>query len=397
MFSTGQGTVAPKSDASHHLAAGESMPVDATLTLTARQLSSEPMIGRVTVANQYGTIIGAARVAVTTVEVPQLDVVKWASPFVGAEMTETGVVAGDRQFESRMTPTTWTAEEGFVNLTMDDHEYGSALGINEDGTAVGIVTDDTGNFVPSQWSADGSLTVLGVPDWRPYEGGYATAVNDEGIVAGFAHLLQQDAEGVWHSYGEGFTRTPDGHFGKLEHLSAIESETQPRSINAAGTIVGNSLAADGAPHAVAWDAATGSVRELGTLPGQSWGMAMDVNAGGAVVGSSGDDAFVWSEAGGMKRLADYGYDATAEKVTDDGWVLGTVELEPYFPVAAMWDPQGRLWDLSGMVPVEDGGWFLPTYVFDINNEHQLMLYGEGGAGSAESSSVMLSIPAALRD
>jgi hypothetical protein len=84
-------------------------------------------------------------------------------------------------------------------------------------------------------------------------------------------------------------------------------------------------------------------------------------------------------------------------VTDDGWVLGTVELEPYFAVAAMWDPQGRLWDLSGMVPVEAGGWFMATYSFDINNQHQLMLYGEGGPDSAPSSTVMLSIPAGLRE
>jgi len=183
----------------------------------------------------------------------------------------------------------------------------------------------------------------------------------------------------------------------LEHLSAVTSETQPRAINAAGAVVGQSLTADHAPTAVMWDAATGAVRDLGTLPGQWSAQAMDVNATGTVVGTSGDDAFVWTEAGGMKRLADYGYDATAEKVTDDGWVLGTVELAPYYAVSAMWDPQGRLWDLSGMVPVEEGDWFMPTYSFDINNLHQLMLYGEGGVDGAPSSAVMLSIPAALRE
>lgn len=397
MFSKGQGTVAPKSDAAYELSPGESMPVDGALTVTARQLTGEPMIGRVRVANEHGTIIGAASVAITTVDVPQLDVVSWAPPFVGAEMTDAGVVAGDRQFESRMTPTTWTAEGGFVNLAMDDREYGAALGINEDRTAVGVVTDAVGNFVPSMWAADGSLTVIGVPDWRPYSGGYATAVNDEGVVTGFAELLQQDDGGTWHSYSEAFARNAAGDFTKLDHLSTDPSGTQTRAINTAGVVVGNSLSSDHAPHAVTWDAATGAVRDLGTLPGQWSSGALDINAGGTVVGTSGDDAFTWTEAGGMKRLADYGYDATAEKVTDDGWVMGTVELEPYFAVAAMWDPQGRLWDISGMVPVEAGGWFLPTYSYDINNQHQLMVYGEGGAAGEPSSSVMLSIPAALRD
>jgi hypothetical protein len=98
----------------------------------------------------------------------------------------------------------------------------------------------------------------------------------------------------------------------------------------------------------------------------------------------------------MKRLADYGYDASAEKVSDDGWVLGSVELEPYYAVSALWDPQGRLWDLSGMIPVGEGGWFMASYAFDINNEHQLMVYGEGGPDGASSSAVLLSIPERMR-
>ncbi|WP_127473587.1 S8 family serine peptidase [Microbacterium sulfonylureivorans] len=397
MFSKGQGTVTPKSDATYDLSAGESMPVDGALTVSARQLTGEPMVGRVRVANEHGTIIGAASVAITTVDVPQLDLVTWAPPFVGAGLTDDGLVAGDRQFESRMTPTTWTEEGGFVNLAVDGEQWGSALGVNEERTAVGVVTDADWNFVPSMWAADGSLTMIGVPDWRPYTGGFATAVNDGGIVTGFAELLEKDAEGTWHSYNDAFARTPDGAFRALEHLSDVPSETQPRAINAAGVIVGSSLTADHVPNAVMWDAATGAVRDLGTLPEQGWAMAMDVNASGTVVGTSGHDGFVWTEAGGMKRLADYGYDATAEKVSDDGWVLGTVELAPYYAISALWDPQGRLWDVSGMVPIEEGGWFMPTYSFDINNEHQVMLYGEGGANGAESSTVLLSIPAALRD
>ncbi|MDR6907753.1 putative HAF family extracellular repeat protein [Agromyces sp. 3263] len=397
MYSKGQGTVTPKSDATYGLSSGESMPVDGALIVTARQLTGEPMVGRVRVANEYGTIIGAASVAVTTVDVPQLDVVSWAPPFVGAGLTDDGVVAGDRQYEARMTPTTWTADGGFVNLEVQEDGYGSALGINEEHTAVGVVTGDDGGFIPAQWSADGSLTRIGTPDWRSYSGGYATGVNDEGIAIGFAELTEQDSDGLWHAYSDGFSRTSDGTFHKLDHLSTSTSGTQPRAINGAGTVVGQSLDADHAPRAVRWDAATGAVSDLGTLPGQSSAVALDVNASGTVVGVSGDDAFVWSEAGGMTRLADYGYDAAAEKVSDDGWVLGSIELAPYFPVSAMWDPQGRLWDLSGMVPVAEGDWFLATYGFDLNDVHQLMLYGEGGPEGAPSSSVLLSIPAALRD
>ncbi|QIG38729.1 S8 family serine peptidase [Microbacterium sp. 4R-513] len=397
MFSRGQGTVAPTSDTTFALEAGESMPVEGAVTVTARQLTGEPMVGRVRVANEYGTIIGAAAVRITTVEVPKLDLVSWAAPFVGSALTDDGVVAGDRQKDAKMTPTTWTPEDGFVDLDMDGGEYGSALGMNEDRTAVGVVSDDTGNFVPAQWAADGSLEVIGVPDWRPYWGGYATDVNEDGTVVGFAELTEQDAEGTWHNYSDAFARTADGAFVPLEHLSTDPSATQPRAVNAAGTVVGGSVTAEHDPHAVMWDAATGALRDLGTLPGHGAATAMDVNASGTVVGVSGDDAFVWTETTGMKRLADYGYDAAAEKVTDDGWVLGVVELAPYFAVSAMWDPQGRLWDLSGMVPLGSDEWFMPTYSFDINNRHQLMLYGEGGPDSAWSSSVLLAIPESLRE
>ena len=192
-------------------------------------------------------------------------------------------------------------------------------------------------------------------------------------------------------------RSPEGTYSPLQHLSPeAPVATQPRAINAAGLVVGNSLTADYDLHAVTWDASTGAVRDLGTLPGQWSAQAMDVSGTGTVVGISGDDAFVWTEESGMTRLADYGYNATAEKVTDDGWILGTVELSPDDAVSAMWDPQGNLWDLSGMVPVAEGSWFYPTYSFDINNEHELMIYGQGGSGGEWSSTVMLSIPADLR-
>lgn len=391
MYSKGLGTITSTTGTRYPVANGRSMPVDGTMTVTARQLSSAPMVGRVRVANQYGTTIGAVKVKIADVDVPKLDLVSWTNPFVGAAMNDSGVVAGDRQYNARMTPTTWTAQTGFSNLDLGVNKYGSALGLNDDQTAVGIVINAAGHTVPAQWAKDGSLTEIGVPDWRAYPGGYATAINARGDVAGFAELTIREADG-WHNYSDPFVRT-NGTFSTLAHLSSDPSGTQPRAINDSGTIAGNSLTADHVMRAVTWDAASGAIRDLGTLPGQRSAQAIDVNAGGTVVGVSGDDAFVWTKDRGMQRLPDYGFNATAEKVTDDGWILGTVELAPDVAVSALWDPAGRLWDLSGMVP--GGVRFTPTYSFDINNRHQLMLYGEGGPDNAWSSSVMLSIPASL--
>ncbi|MFB6943545.1 S8 family serine peptidase [Streptomyces sp. NPDC060286] len=397
MYSKGLGTITPKSDAKYTVATGQSMPVDGAMMVSARQLTKDPMAGRVRVANEYGTIIGAADVTIAAVDVPKLDLVAWAPPFVGAALNESGVVAGDRQYNARMTPTIWTAADGFTNLDLAGGRYGSALDLNDGQIAVGIATDSALHTLPAQWAKDGSLTVLGVPDWRPYSNGYATSVNNKEVVTGFSEAIVKESDGKNHSYSDGFVRTPDGTFSKLAHLSSDLTVTQPRAINDAGMIVGASHTDDHVPHAVAWDATSGAIQDLGTLPGQHSAQANDVNASGTVVGTSGDDAFVWTKAGGMQRLADYGYNATGEKVTDDGWILGTVELFPDVAVSAMWDPQGRLWDLSGMVPLSAGDRFTPTYSFDINDRHQLMVYGEGGPNAAWSSSVMLRIPAGLGD
>ncbi|MFB8032150.1 S8 family serine peptidase [Streptomyces sp. NPDC056004] len=395
MYSKGLGTITPKSDAKYKVATGQSMPVDGAVVVSARQLTEDPMVGRVRVANKYGTIIGAADVEITTVDVPQLDLVGWAPPFVGAALNESGVVAGDRQYNSRMTPTIWTAADGFTNLDLAGGRYGSALDLNDGQIAVGVATDSALRTLPAQWAKDGSLTVLGVPDWRPYSNGYATAVNNKAVVTGFSEAIVKESDGKNHSYSDGFVRTPDGTFSKLAHLSSDMTGTQPRAINDAGMIVGASHTDGHVSHAVAWDATSGVVQDLGTLPGQHSAQANDVNASGTIVGTSGDDAFVRTKDGGMQRLADYGYNATGEKVTDDGWILGTVELFPDVAVSAMWDPQGRLWDLSGMVPLSAGDRFTPTYSFDINDHHQLMVYGDGGPNAAWSSSVMLRIPAGL--
>ena len=91
------------------------------------------------VANEYGTIVGAVTVPITEVEVPELDVVKWAPPFVGAaRVNDSGVVAGDRQYNARTVPTTWTASGGFKDLEKGAAQSGSALDINEGLEAAGL-------------------------------------------------------------------------------------------------------------------------------------------------------------------------------------------------------------------------------------------------------------------
>lgn len=392
MFSRGIGTITAQSDKALRLKPGQSMPVAADIDLSAVTRTSEPVIGRVRVANADGTIVGAAKVRINSVVAPKLSAVKWERPFVGAKLTNSGVVAGDRQFNSTMTPTTWTKEAGFTDLALGRAKNGSALDMNERRESAGMLYygGEEGTR-PAAWAADGSVTDLGLPDWREraYDSGFATGVSDSGTVVGFASLQYREND-QGHTYVDSFSWTRSGGYAKLAHLSGDTTETQPRAINAQGTAVGSSRTAEGQVRAVTWKTSTGKITDLGTLPGQSDSVALGVNATGSVVGASGDDAFVWTPKAGMKRLPDYGFNAKAEKITADGWILGTVELQPDFEVSAMWDPQGRLWDLSAMIPGD--GWFLPTYSFGINENHDLMVYGEGGPAGSSSSTVLLHIP-----
>ncbi|MFJ2090595.1 S8 family serine peptidase [Streptomyces sp. NPDC087901] len=391
MFSRGIGTITARSDKASRLEPGQSMPVAADIDLSAVTQTSEPVIGRVRVANADGTVVGAAKVRINNVVAPKLAAVKWEKPFVGAKLTNSGVVAGDRQFNANMTPTTWTKETGFTDLALGSAKYGSALDMNELRESAGVLSYSEGGTRPAAWAADGSVTDLGLPDGREkaYDGGYATGVSDNGTVVGFASLQYRE-NNQGHTYVDPFSWTRSGGYTKLAHLSDNTAETQPRAINAQGTAVGSSLTTEWQSRAVTWKTSTGKITDLGTLPGQSNSVALGVNATGSVVGASGDDAFVWTPEAGMKRLPDYGFNAEAEKITTDGWILGTVELQPDYEVSAMWDPQGRLWDLSAMIPGDD--WFLPTYSFGINEKHDLMLYGEGGPAGSSSSTVLLHIP-----
>ena len=92
--------------------------------------------------------------------------------------------------------------------------------------------------------------------------------------------------------------------------------TEPFAINDDGWVVGQSQDA-GEDHLVMWSP-DGRSRTWANLPGQSGGVAAAINADGVVVGVNGDDAFVWTRADGMRRLADYGFNGNASKVTSDG-------------------------------------------------------------------------------
>ena len=384
LFSRSIGSVIVDSSEPKQLQPGDTLPIKATVTVSAEPMNDEGLVAMVPVANDHGTTIGYADVLVKAVSTPDGTVLANMAPMVGADMNNAGVLVGDKQISGRTKPIRWTRDGGVEPLsTGDTGRSGTAYDVNEAGDIAGEVTLTTGALVPALWQSDGSLTSIGVPTWRTYTTARASALNDKGQVVGDARLLER-VNGVGHTYDEGFVWSATEGFRRLPHLSDDTSETLPHAINDAGYTVGSSKI-NGTKHAVMWSP-TGVIEDLGVLPGMGVSEATAISQNGTVVGTSGDDAFVWTRAGGMRRLADYGFDGSALKVTADGWVLGSAEVQPRDSVPVVWDPQGRVYDLTRMVDLDT---IYPLDPMTINDKHEVVVYGYVGSASGE---VLMQLP-----
>ena len=165
--------------------------------------------------------------------------------------------------------------------------------------------------------------------------------------SGTRRLFRLEEDGYYHEYNDPFVWTEAEGFTRLPHIGDDRHNTEPFAINNDGYVVGQSHIGN-EQHAVMWSP-DGTIEDLGNLPGQSGGWARAINDSGVVVGSSGDDAFTWTRADGMRRLPDFGFDGAAVKVTSDGWVLGSAQITPWDETPVVWDPQGRVYDVYGMV------------------------------------------------
>ena len=260
VFSKGIGTISPKSDAEHALQPDEAMPVAADISLSAVPLSSEPVIGRVRVANAFGTVVGAATVRISDVVAPKLDVKKWERPFVGAKLTNSGVVAGDRQFNSRTVPTTWTESGGFKDLEKGAAQSGSALDINEGLEAAGLPVvqrQDPSGRLGRRWHRDRSRTPALAPAAlrRPLMPPASTSRAPWSGSPSPVHATRRaDTRTSTRSRG----RQTEGS-AKLDHLSEQPIQTQARAVSPPALRSVRQSAAEGAPRAVTWDTASGRV------------------------------------------------------------------------------------------------------------------------------------------
>ncbi len=207
---------------------------------------------------------------------------------------------------------------------------------------------------------NGQMTPL-----QPFPGGfssYATGVNNLGQVVGWAEngvhdptcntafqILQFRAV-IWQ---------PNGTMQELPPLPG-DSTSAATAINDYGQVVGISgdcgvaVGSVSAKHAVLWQ--NGVPIDLGNIGGDAWNTPTAINNAGTIVGFANTvpgtarhyEAFIWTQAGGMKSLGKLPGDirSVANGINEKGQIVGA-SRNAVFPQAVLWQ-NNKLFNLNAL-------------------------------------------------
>lgn len=232
-------------------------------------------------------------------------------------------------------PFVWTSRNGMKGLGTvgGDWDEGSwcevqfsATGVNDPGQVIGYTGFGSYSYA-ALWTSGNGMTVFG--DSWPITA--ANGVNNIGQIVG------QDATNELFTFGLGHaTSWKSGAATDLGTLGGgadvVDYSSSANGVNDLGQVVGWSdiepYFSDGPIHAVLWSS-SGTIRDLGTLPGDTLSSAARINFFGQVIGSSGDTfsfqgdtltvigrPFIWSTHTGMEDL-------NTLISTNSGWVLNS--------------------------------------------------------------------------
>ena len=298
----------------------------------------------------------------------------WQHAF-GFDINDRGEVAGRKDMGDPNAPDSthavfWSPRTGPIDLGTLGGTRSDARALNNHGMAVGLAQKPGDGFFqahPAVWKVDRAQ--VEVIELGPFVHGIAAGVNDQGVVVGF------------------FAASPTGpptafRWSETHGLTAIPplggSRSQAGGINHAGDITGSSTVAPGSPmHAVVWWR-NGTVTDLGTLGGNTQGVA--INARGEVAGfgtpcpTCQPEAFYWSAETGIVGLGTFGgFRSFVFGIDDGGRVAGWYQTADQVRHAFVWTLEGGKVDLPSL-----GG--PSTASGGINNHGQLTGRSEDAAG-----------------
>ncbi|MFI6875713.1 S8 family serine peptidase [Streptomyces sp. NPDC050400] len=388
MFSASLGSVTVDDEKPVRLASGASTSVRGRLVADTQPPSGRRLVGRFSLADDDGTVLGSSDVLLGKVTQAQATVTSSFGPAIAFGFDDRGRVAGSQQVNGQGRAIRWDPDTGVTVLEDGGARSAYVLGQSASGDFSAGQLTLTGGTRAGLWDADGKLTTLPLPDWEQYSYDRGFAANASGVLVGNATgYIKNPTTGGNQQVNDAFRWDAKNGFTKLAHLTENRTLTEPLAINDAGVVAGHS-SVQGKRHAVRWDA-DGKITDLGLLPGMADSYATSVNASGTVVGASGDDAFVLKPGGTMTRLPDFGFDAKALKVNDAGWIIGTAETEPDADSAVVWDPDGRMYALSAMV---DTSHWVPTEGVGINKHGQVAFYATDRKDQGTTKVVVATLP-----
>jgi probable HAF family extracellular repeat protein len=231
----------------------------------------------------------------------------------------------------------WDPVKGRILLQSLGYRNSYAYGINNQGQIVGQVTQDIMTTKACLWN-DPSIAPTALDDLPGgYYGGWAAAINDNGLIVGAASNSSISRACKW---------SPPSL--QPVNLGTLANNSSASGVNNAGQIVGSSVNGTGASRACIWDAGQLTPQDLATsLPNGS--SADKINNQGNVSGGTtkfGYPAgFYWDQ---LKNVFYFfsspQFPVSLAGLSDSNQVVGNGMTGPF-----SWTPNGEQKDLNKLV------------------------------------------------
>jgi len=266
----------------------------------------------------------------------------------GSAINDQGQVAGMTYVEANPLP----LNHAFVTDNSDALlDLGSLAGgrisaanaINNAGITAGYATNQSSYYHAVVTDADGKMIDLGTLGG---DRSYAYGINDNGQITGSSELPTN-----YYSL-HAFLATATGTMSDLGTLPG-GTASEGVAINASGRVTGNADTAEGVYHAFITDADGSNMQDLNVPSYKSWGLG--INATGKVVGKAELEdgsvhAFATQANGETPRLLEMPNDIEgyATAINDNGIIIGDYSEGPFVT-----DAQGKIKLISSLVLSDD--------------------------------------------
>lgn len=321
-------------------------------------------------------LAASAAIATPSYEVSELQSPKQAEQPFGEAISEGGTVAanlrpGLHRLRALKCVTTTRCHK-LPSLAGASPHDDYAKDINDAGVAVGYSRLD--RVERAVVFSDGVATSLGTYNDDPRLKSWAQGINNSGVVVGFGATDRKDSSAeaafVWRAGQTSWVPSPFGNSARFYR------------INDAGLAVGYAVVTPGGyAHAITYDTASGAMRDMGTVKGESsFGYA--INSVGDIAGISTTFAHeTWPEIamrtnGGVMQslgMLPGHYKSAAYGINDMGETVGT-SIDYQFGSHAFLHDGRRMHELTDLLTEADRAKYTVLSCSDINNAGDITCY-----------------------